>query len=126
MNDVLWAAIGAGLAALLTRLAGKFIDRDSDVISQGKSLRDELREDIDRQELRLKELGDRVVRLEEEVETWKARVDDWRTKYYVLYEENQSLRLQLTVHTQKIQQLESELAVFERKVFFVPPTEKKD
>lgn len=125
MSEVVWAAVGAGLTALLTKLVGKFIDRDNETITHGKSLRDELRGDIERLEGRIKELDDKVVHLETEVETWKGKVDEWRNKYYSLYEDHQLLKIAATAKDQMIEVLKAELAKFERRVFFVPSDTKE-
>ncbi len=120
MTEALWAAFGAGLTALLTKLAGKYIDRDNEVIQQGKSLRDELREDISRLEGRIKELDDKVDHLETEVETWKGKVDEWRNKYYELLDRYQLLRLADAAKEQALLNLRGELA----RLRGTPPQDK--
>lgn len=123
MTELLWAALAAGLTAFATRLAGKWIDRDNEHLTQGKSLRDELREDIERLEGRLKETETKISHLEAEVETWKGKVDEWRNKYFTLYEENQLLRIAASAKDQTIAQLKEILAQFERKVFLPKESE---
>lgn len=109
MTEALWAAVGAGITALLTKLVGKYFDRDNETIQQGKSLRDELREDIERLEGRIKDLDTKVDHLEAEVETWKAKVDEWRVKYYELLEQHQLLKIAAATKDQLIERLRTEL-----------------
>lgn len=116
----MWAALGAGLTALLTKLVGKWVDRDNEHIQHGKSLRDELRDEIARLEKNINCLNDKVENLEAEVEEWKGKVDEWRNKYYVLYEDHQLLKLAAAAKDHLIDTLRGELAKIERKVFFVP------
>lgn len=79
-------------------------------LNKGKSVRDELREEIARLEARIQVLSTKVDTLENEIESWKARVDDWRNKYYALVEEHHLLKLADAEKSQFIEALQLELA----------------
>lgn len=120
MNEVLWAALGAGLTALLTKLVGKWIDRDNEHIQHGKSLRDELRDEIARLEKNINNLNDKVDHLEAEVEEWKVKVDEWRHKYFTLFEEHQLLKIAAAAKDNVIKKLKEELERLQGMKLFIP------
>lgn len=70
--------------------------------NRGKSLRDELRQEIAR-------LENRINHLEEELSKWQERVDEWKSKYYSLLREYQLLEVAAAAKDHIITALEREL-----------------
>jgi len=82
------------------------------------ALRDDLLEAIDRYERREQFLVDRIERAEKINETLQITLAQLREEVAALRIENQGLKVEL-------QKTRKELELFERKVYYVPPTENK-
>jgi len=82
------------------------------------ALRDDLLEAIDRYERREQFLVDRIERAEKTNEALQITLSQLREEVAALRIENQGLKVEL-------QKTRTELALFERKVYYVPPTENK-
>lgn len=72
---------------------------------RGRSLRDELRQEIARLENRIKELDTKVNQLEDEIEQWKGKAEEWRNKFYELQQRHQGALLQLQLKDEHIRRL---------------------
>lgn len=102
--EILIALLGGGAAF---SFLGKLLEL---LFNRGKTLRDELRQEIARLEGNIKELDAKIIHLEAEIETWKNKVDEWRNKYYALMEEYQLLKVATAAKDQLIAALQAELA----------------
>jgi chromosome segregation ATPase len=81
-------------------------------LNRGKSVRDELRQEIARLEGNIQGLEKKVDHLEAEVETWKTKVDEWKLKYFELFKQHQLLEVALAKKDQLIESLTAKLAEF--------------
>jgi chromosome segregation ATPase len=79
------------------------------VFNRGKSLRDELRGEIARLDGQITRLGQHIDRLEAEIEVYKQRVDEWRTKYFALFEAYELFKI---ASQKRIAELETALQKF--------------
>ncbi len=102
--EILIALLGGG--AVFSFL-GKLLEL---LFNRGKTLRDELRQEIARLENNIKELEAKIIHLEAAIETWKSKVDEWRNKYYALMEEHHLLKVATAAKDQLIAALQAELA----------------
>lgn len=89
---IIVAAIsGGGLAKLIELLSGKSL-RDELRAEMGR-LRTTYQEELQSLRTTIKELQTEVDVLKKEAESWKDRVDEWRVRYYNLFEEHQLLKI---------------------------------
>ena len=93
MYDWLFGALGVGLGALLTGIAGRWVNRDRELLDLGKQLRDELRAEVMRLTETTGKLEARISRLEAEVKEREKERDDWRAKFFDLLHEHRLLQL---------------------------------